>query len=449
LFEEHAAMDKIIKRDGRIVPFNREKITLAVLQAAVAVGGRDRNTAENVTDDVIMRLKSREHPTSCPTVEEIQDLVEKSLIERGHAKTAKAYIIYRYEHALKRAGKESLTYSSDNIPYKKLWLTLSWGVDVGCYSLRHIKQFIETGRFAELVDASETFYQRELNECVEMILNRIGDIKMIIISGPSSSGKTTTTIKLREILQKKGYSLVALNVDNYYHDLSSHPKDERGDYDYETPQAIDLELINLHLKDLLAEKTVQVPYYNFKTGNREGISKELSLGKRDILLIDSLHGMFEDMTMGIPEEKKFNLYIETLSQIKNKENRFIRWADIRMLRRMVRDMQFRNYSPRQTIAHWHYVRRSEIRYIVARIKQAHFILNSFLVYELPLMKHRLGDLFPRFIDEFSNDSEREDALDRAQRVNDMFGEITAWEDETAVPRNSLLREFIGGSGYSY
>jgi len=180
-----------------------------------------------------------------------------------------------------------------------------------------------------------------------------------------------------ERLKALGYSLVTLNVDNYYFDLKDQPRDPDGDYDYETPQAIDLVLINTHLKALLQGRMVQIPYYNFKTGNREGISEELSIGEKDILLIDSLHGMFQEMTDGIDEEKKFKLYIETLSQLKDSNGRFIRWADIRMLRRMVRDMQFRNYSPHQTLAHWHYVRRSELRYIISRLTEAHTIMNSF------------------------------------------------------------------------
>ncbi|MCK5093674.1 MAG: response regulator SirA, partial [Spirochaetes bacterium] len=267
--------------------------------------------------------------------------------------------------------------------------------------------------------------------------------------GPSSSGKTTTTIKIGERLKKDGYSLVTLNVDNYYFDLKDQLRDTLGDYDYETPQAIDLELLSRHLRALLAGETVQIPYYNFKTGNREGISKEMVLGEKDILLIDSLHGMFEEMTAGIDEGKKFKLYIETLSQVKDSEGRFIRWADIRMLRRMVRDMQYRNYSPKQTLAHWHYVRRSELRYIISRISKAHFIVNSFLPYELPLMKHRLGGFFPQFINELKDCQDREDAFRRAQRVQGIFNEIPAWADESVVPKSSLLREFIGGSGYSY
>ncbi len=442
-------IDKIIKRDGRAVPFEKEKIIMAVLTAAIAVGGRDRQTAEKVTDDVLARLEPREHPESYPTVEEVQDIVEKSLIERGHARTAKAFIIYRYEHALKREGKESLTYSSENIPYKKLWLALSWGVDNECVLLSHIKKIIEEGRFGELVRVSEEFYQGELNNATRAIMERINELKIIIVSGPSSSGKTTTTTKVGDYLKKQGYSLVTLNVDNYYFDLKDQPQDTNGDYDYETPQAIDLELLSRHMRDLLNGETVRIPYYNFKTGNREGISRELSLGEKDILLIDSLHGMFEEMTGGIDEQKKIKLYIETLSQLKDTNGRFVRWADIRMMRRMVRDMQYRNYSPRQTLTHWHYVRRSELRYIISRISQADVIVNSFFPYELPIMKHRLGQYFPGFYDEFKDDIDRDDAFQRSRRVQEIFREIPAWADESLVPDDSLLREFLGGSCYSY
>jgi uridine kinase len=242
---------------------------------------------------------------------------------------------------------------------------------------------------------------------------------------------------------------VTLNVDHYLYDLESHPRDTTGDYDFETPQALDLELIRRHLAELLDGRKVAVPLYNFKTGRREGVSREMQLAEREIILIDSLHGLFEGMTGQVPEAAKFKLYIETLSQLQGRDGRFIRWADVRMLRRMVRDMQFRSYNPRQTIAHWHYVRRSELRYIVARSKEANAIVNSFLPYELPIMKHRLADRFPAFIEEFKGNREREDAYERAVRVSEIFDQIPAWNDETVVAPRALLREFIGGSEYEY
>ncbi len=440
---------RIVKRDGRIVPFDKEKIVFAILQAAVAVGGRDRRTAEAVAGDVLTLLDGRDCRGSVPTVEEVQDLVEKCLIERGHAKTAKAYIVYRYEHALKRAGKSSLTYSRDNVPYRKLWQALSWAVDNECVTTDQLRSIFDRGQYSSLVQKSETFYAEEVLNAFSKIEERLSEIKLIIIAGPSASGKTTTTIKLEEKLKSLGYSLVALNIDNYFFDLDRHPKDSHGDYDFETPQAIDLKLVNKHLAALVRGETVSVPNYDFKTGKRNGTAGEMTLPKNGIILIDSLHGLFEEMTAGIPDERKFRLYIETLSQVKDREMNFIRWSDVRMCRRMVRDMQYRNYDPLTTVKHWHHVRRAELRYIVSKISTVDVIVNSYLAYEFPVMKKRLSGLLPRYLEELKGSIQTEDAFERVRRISGLFAQIPEWEDEETIARDSLLREFIGGSMYQY
>ena len=438
----------IVKRDGRVVPFDPEKITFAVLRAAVAVGGRDRETAEEVTRDVVKRLKaSHREGDDHPTVEEAQDAVEKVLIERGHARTAKAYIVYRYEHALKRAGRESLTYSSENIPYRKLWEALSWAVDNDCHTLAGIRAYVEEGRYRELVEVSEAFYAREIESARELLADRIDDVRVMIIAGPSSSGKTTTTLKVAESIPDR--RLVPLNVDNYFFDLETHPTDSRGDYDFETPQALDIDLLNDHLRRMLAGESVDIPFYNFKTGNREGVAETLRLEPKDIILIDSLHGFYDAMTESVPEAQKFKLYIETLAQVKDDDTRFIRWTDVRMLRRMVRDMQFRNYNPEQTLRHWYLVRRAELRYIVSRLKKAEVIVNSFMPSELPVMKGRLERRFPEFVEHLAGDEEKRDARERAERIMDLFAQVPSIPNENEIPANSLLREFIGGSSYDY
>ncbi|MFO8064743.1 MAG: ATP cone domain-containing protein [Spirochaetota bacterium] len=450
-------IDKIVKRDGRVVPFNKDKIAFAVLQAAVAVGGRDKKTAEGIADKVVELLESRRVPPdpsrpqadSYPTVEEVQDAVEKVLIEEGHARTAKAYIVYRYEHTLKRRGRESLTYSKDNIPYKKLWETLSWGVDTDCYSLERIRAYAERGRFRDLIEHSERFYRREIAQAQSALASRLDEVRVVIVSGPSSSGKTTTTIKLSEQLSKEGKRFVPINVDNYFFDLETHPQDPNGDYDFETPQALDMELLNQHLSALLDGRSVDIPFYNFKTGRREGVCETVSLGPDDIVLIDSLHGFFEPMTESVPDDKKFKLYIETLAQVKDDNARFVRWADVRMLRRMVRDMQFRNYVPRQTLHHWYLVRRSELRYIIARLQSADVIVNSFMPSELPLMKHRLSGVLPELVSEIEGDEEKGDAYDRGTRVLELFSMLPDVDGEDLLPGDSLLREFLGGSVYTY
>jgi uridine kinase len=438
----------IVKRDGRVVPFDPEKITFAVLRAAVAVGGRDRGIAEAISREVVARLEAQHSGgDDHPTVEEVQDAVEKVLIERGHARTAKAYIVYRYEHTLKRAGRESLTYSSENIPYRKLWEALSWAVDNKCHTLAGIREYVEDGRYRELVEISEAFYAREIDSACSLLADRLDDVRVMIIAGPSSSGKTTTTLKIAESIPDR--RLVPINVDNYFFDLETHPKDSRGDYDFETPQALDIDLLNDHLRRLLAGESVEIPWYNFRTGNREGVAQTLALEPNDILLIDSLHGFYDAMTESIPEERKFKLYIETLAQVKDEQNRFIRWTDVRMLRRMVRDMQFRNYNPEQTLRHWYLVRRAELRYIVSRLKKAEVIVNSFMPSELPVMKSRLERHFPEFVEHLAGDEEKRDARERAQRIITLFDQVPPVPTEDAVPATSLLREFIGGSSYDY
>jgi uridine kinase len=442
-------IEMIITRDGRAVPFDKQKIVSAIYRAAVACGGRDREESERVASDVMAMLEARRDPRSFPAVEEVQDLVEKALIERGHARTAKAYIVYRYEHALKRAGKESLTYSAENIPYRKLWEALSWATDHSCVTVSQLAGIVDGGRIADLVEAAEAYYENELEAVVQRILERREELRIIVIAGPSSSGKTTTTIRIREKLASAGVPTVPLAVDNYFFDLDAHPRIGADDYDFETPQALDLALIDEHLRALIEGKAVDVPAYNFRTGRREGTSARLRLAPKETLLIDSLHGLFPDMTKSVAEEKKYRVYIETLSQLKDSASRYVRWADVRMLRRVVRDTLFRNYSARQTIRHWHLVRRSELRYIVPELRRAHAIVNSYLPYELPVMKARVAPLLPSLIDEFGRDAERQDAFERAVRVKALFDEMPAIGDDAIVPRFSVLREFIGGSGYEY
>ncbi|MDR1316596.1 MAG: hypothetical protein LBK13_06950 [Spirochaetales bacterium] len=449
-------IETIVKRDGRLVPFDPRKITFAIVRAAVAVGGRDQELAARVAESVVAELERRREQAVAenlcpppPSVEEVQDTVEKMLIEGGHAKTAKAYILYRYEHSLKRSKKESLTYSSENVPYRKLWEALSWALDKRCYSLSQLAQAVQENRLPELAATCENFYAREIQALIENLPENLDSLRLLIIAGPSSSGKTTTTIKIAQALKERGKRLVPINADNYFFDRDTHPKDPFGDYDFEMPQALDLALLNDHLRKLIAGNTVDIPRYNFKTGHRDGFCETLRLAPGDIILVDSLHGLYEPLSESVPAEAKYKIYIETLAQMKDSAGAFIRWTDVRMMRRMVRDMQFRGASPRQTLLHWYLVRRSELRYIVPRLRFASAIVNSFMPYELLFLKARLAPYFPGFIEELSSSPDRGDALARAERIQNLFSQIPDWNDESIVPPESLLREFIGGSSYQY
>jgi len=452
---------RVIKRTGAIVPFNKERIVNAIYRAAVAVGGRDRSTAEDLADQVVAMLEKTTPPGQppvgasaptgrCPTVEEIQDVVEKVLIENGHARTAKHYILYREERARRRRERaERSARPYENIPWRKIWEVLDWAVDHNLHTFERLNTRIARGGFAEIVRETDRAYNEDITTASEVIRERRDAIKIVIIAGPSSSGKTTTTTKLSHLLGKMGLSLVPLTVDNYFFDLELHPRDEFGDYDFETPQALDLEMINEHLKRLIAGEEVLIPFYDFKTGKRHEDHTPMRVEQDEVILIDSLHGLFPDMMQGVDHEIIFKLYIEPLLQMKGPDGRFVRWTDLRLMRRMVRDAIHRAYDPQQTLEHWHYVRSSELRNIIPYINTTDYIVNSGLPYELPIMRARLFARFEKWVELYQDDPLHTDALMRAERVHRLLSAITPVEDDSAIPPDSLLREFIGGSCYEY
>jgi len=443
------SIEQIIKRDGTRAAYDRDRIATAVFNAAASVGGENREESEQLAVLVEKRLEEM-YGSEAPTVEDIQDLVETVLVEEGHVNTSRAYISYRGRRARRRESRaDQAAATFNNIPYKKIYNVLRWNLDHGCESVEGLNRIIADDRFPELVAACEKRYFGECRAVAENILAHSGDVRMIIVAGPSSSGKTTTTTKIMESLHREGWSLKAINIDHYFFNLEDHPKDEFGDYDYETPQALDLELINRHLGHLLAGETIRTPNYDFKTGRRTLDVHELSLAPDEMLLIDSLHGLTPAMTEGIPAHKKFRLYIETLGQLRSASGEFMRWADHRLMRRMIRDSWHRNHAPEETITHWHYVRKSELQHIIPFNDSVDFLVNSAMPYEIPILKNKLFPCFAAAMEQFKSNPKRQDAYIRARRVFDLLDPLTDWADDSIVPGKSLFREFIGGSEYTY
>lgn len=440
----------VIKRSGVKVPFTSRRISNAIYRAVVAVGGRNRETAEQLAKEVISYLEKTLPDGEIPTVEHIQDATEKTLIENGHAKVAKAYILYRDERARMRNRRNSQTIRpSGNIPWAKIWQVLDWAVSHDLHTIEKYNQRLANGELQQITSESEIFYEEDIKTAAQMICERRDELKIVLVSGPSSSGKTTTTIKIGQTLKQQGLSLVALNIDNYFLNLDQHPKDEFGDYDFETPQALDLALINEHLEHLIRGEEVILPIYDFKSGKRKENGTPMKIGKDDIILIDSLHGLYPPMTEKIKNENKFKLYLEPLLQMKDKNGNYIRWTDIRLLRRILRDYAYRAYDPEKTLTHWHYVRTSEKRNIIPNHSNADFIINSAMPYELSIYKPKLKSYFQKWIKSFKDNPLREDAYERAYRVNSLLKEISEIEDDSFVPSDSVIREFIGGSSLDY
>ncbi|MBK7379098.1 MAG: response regulator SirA [Ignavibacteriales bacterium] len=445
-----AEIKQVKKRSGVLVPFNKGRISNAIYRAAVAVGGRDKEKADELADEVIKLLTKDNSTFITPTIEEIQDAVEKVLIENGHAKVAKAFILYREEANKRReSSAEKASHPSENIPWAKLHRILDWSVTKNLFTIEQLNERIRLGEFSQIVHESESAYEEDINTAAEMITERSKDLKMVLITGPSSSGKTTTTLKLEQRLEKRGLHFLPLVVDNYFFDLEMHPKDEFGDYDFETPQALDLEMINDHLQKLCRGEQVVIPFYDFKTGTRYLNRTPIQLKENEILLIDSLHGLYPPMTTGINDQQKFKLYLEPLMQMKDNNGKFIRWTDIRLMRRMLRDWAFRAYNPQQTLEHWHYVRASELRNIIPYNNTADFIINSAMPYELPVYSHKLADKFIEWEENLKNNPLKDDAYQRALRVKNILASIKKVEDESAIPGDSVIREFIGGSTLNY
>ncbi len=444
-----SSIQRIVKRDGALAPYERERIANAILKATAAAGNANAKLANAMAEKVEAALLLTYGDSAMPSVEDIQDVVESVLIENRLTRIARLYIVYRHQRAMARAARACEFQVTDHVPYKIIYETLRWNMDHRCDSIPALNRLIARNRFPELVRAADERYAREVHAAAARILDRLDRIRIVIIAGPSSSGKTTTTHKLSEKLAAAGKGFKAINIDNYFFDLDRHPRDEFGDYDYEPPQALDMTLINRHLADLLAGRTVKTPRYSFKTGIRTLDAVPLTLKRNEILLIDSLHGLHEAMTAGIPKDAIFRLYIETLGQMRAADGSFLRWADNRLLRRMLRDKDHRNLKPVQTLAHWHYVRRSELRYIIPFLKHADSIVNSALPYELPVLKSQLYRTLSAAKNRFRDDPRRRDAHIRVNRICDLLRPLKPVRNDACIPADSLLREFIGGSRYRY
>jgi len=386
-----------------------------------------------------------------PCREYIMDMIEKTLKEIGETEIAESFMIFREgKNKIKKGEISKLQFTNNGIHYGVCRRTLEWNIENECENLFGLNNWV-CGRGGKdirtLIKLSEERFVNDVNETVKKILSRRNEIKMIIIAGPSCSNKTTTTVIIGKELSKVGLKLRQLNVDDYFKNLADQPKDEFGDYDFEMPEAIDIELLNENFKDLLKGKTVKKPHYNFKTGKRDSFTK-FHLEDDEILLIDCLHGLYRSLTRSVSADNKFSIYIESMNILRNIDGTYTRWADIRMMKRMIRDYQHRGYSMNKTLAHWPYVRKGELKHIIPYIFSTDAVINSGMPYELPVLKKVLESLMPdmAFVRQL-RDEGRLDPYVRGIRSLTLLDAVTAISDIALVPGASPLREFIGGSDY--
>jgi len=470
---------KVQKRNRALVRFDADRIRGAILRAAESIGGfqqdflpginerifqawgSDERIAEFLADTVVVCLNSDPHHLIAnfpPTIETIQDEVLHALRSYGFQNTADSYACYRWgRHWLREGALSPGQFAGNGLPLAQMEKTLAWNRERGCDTVAGLNEIVRAGKIKPLIEESLALYERSLDEAATKVMARLnaGDpLRMIWISGPSSSGKTTTTVKLTDRLRKHGLRFLMLNLDDYFWSLVEHPTDWINDRNYETPEAMDIQLLNQHLRELLEGGTVEKPIYSFREGRRIA-SKPIKLEKDHILLLDCLHGLYPPITEGINASAQFRLYIETqnvLYEGDGTSKRLTKLTDVRLLRRMLRDAQYRNHSPLLTVLHWHYVRAGELFSIIPLRGLADHSINGGFPFDLPLLKPFFSgsDGYLPKAEEFRPYSGFLDAEIRHNRVKTLLESIEGLDKDNAthytlVPGDAVVREFIGGS----
>ncbi|MGB2982755.1 MAG: hypothetical protein WBC63_02705 [Candidatus Bipolaricaulia bacterium] len=479
---------KIRKRSHALVSFDQGRMVRAIRRAADAVGGfgqdylqgindriftaggTENGIAEFLSDLVVVCLNSdpKHHVSNFPpTVEKIQDVMLHVLTSNGFTTVADAYTCFRWGHHWVRLGAISEDqFAGNGYPPEQMDPLTAWNHERDCDTVEGLNGIVRAGKLKELIDDSLGAYEKTLDEGAKAILDRAerdGDLRMIWISGPSSSGKTTTTVKLTERLEKAGLRFLMLNLDDYFWSLIEHPTDWIDDRNYETPEALDIQLLNEHLRALLDGEQIEKPIYSFKEGHRSG-SKPVRREKDQILLLDCLHGFYPPITEGIDPAASFRVYIEAMNPLyepnpmlplddaDRSDRRLTRFEDVRLLRRSLRDATHRNHPPLATLLHWHYVRAGELFSIIPLKGMADVVVNGGMPFDLPTMKGFFvgeGGLWPTAAD-LSNYPSFLDAHIRQRRVAHLLESIEGLSvDEVSdyglIPGDAVVREFIGGS----
>lgn len=337
------------------------------------------------------------------------------------------------------------TYSPDTIPeyveQKKLFAvfreTEEWGkiLDVGDAGAFNDK--VSTGEMGDMIRVCEALHEKKIARIADMISEKRDRIKVVLIAGPSSSGKTTFSKRLSIQLRVNGLKPYAISLDDYFLNREQTPRDENGDYDFESIYALDLKLFNEHLQKLLNGEEIMLPAFNFLTGQREIRGNTLKLTDDMILIAEGIHGLNETLTSSIKAENKFKIYISALTQLNIDNHNRIPTTDVRILRRVVRDNRTRGRNAEATLLSWQSVRRGEDKNIFPYQEEADIMFNSTLVYELGVLKKYAEPL----LREIKNTSR---AYSEAERLIRFLGYFMA-VDEEEIPQNSIIREFIGGS----
>ena len=314
---------------------------------------------------------------------------------------------------------------------------------IGVSNVGELNKVVEARRTADLINVAEALHEKYIAKISDEITARYhaGGARLVLIAGPSSSGKTTTTKRLAVQLMTNLLKPVMISLDNYFVDRAHTPRDEHGELDYESLYSIDLEQFNADLNDIIAGKEVELPNYNFETGTRQYKGEKVKLEDGAIILIEGIHGLNPELTAHIEERMKFRVYVSALTTLSIDDHNWVPTTDNRLLRRMIRDYKYRGTSALDTLRRWPSVRRGEERWIFPYQENADAMFNSSLLFELGVMK----DLGEEILNTVPEDVAEYSQAYRLRKFLSYFRSIPS----NLIPPTSLLREFLGGSSFHY
>ncbi|MBE6051029.1 MAG: nucleoside kinase [Clostridium sp.] len=354
----------------------------------------------------------------------------------------KAFDVIKYAHGfvLRNPQSTDITKLHEFVEQKRLagifYETKEWLRILGIGEVESLNNKVLNGKLKDVILVSEALHEKKIAQIADKIVLK-KDIKVVLIAGPSSSGKTTFANRLGIQLRVNGLKPIPISLDDYFLNREDTPRDEDGNYDFETVNAIDLKLFNKNLNELLQGKEVEIPSYNFKTGKREWVNHKIKLPDNGVLIVEGIHGLNPILTSEVNDENKFKIYISALTQLSLDNHNRIATTDVRKIRRIVRDFLSRGYGAEETLAMWPSIKRGEKKNIFVYQEEADVMFNSTLVYELSVLKKYA-------LEELNKIEKGSPVYNEAVRLKSFLNFFKEIEFED-VPDNSILREFIGGS----
>lgn len=321
---------------------------------------------------------------------------------------------------------------------------LRWNYIMGLSNVGDFNFACQKGHATDLINIAEALQEKKIAQIADDIYNRGKNgnrVKLVLISGPSSSGKTTFSKRLSVQLMTNGLHPYPISLDNYFVEREQTPKDENGNYDYESLHALDLELFNSHLRALLRGEEVELPRFNFTTGKKEYNGDKVRIDDHMVLIMEGIHGLNPELTPQIPDTSKYKIYVSALTTISLDDHNWIPTTDNRLLRRIIRDYNYRGYSAQETISRWNSVRTGEDKWIFPFQENADVMFNSALLFEFAVLRSHAEPILnsvPRNCPEYAE----------AYRLLKFIKYFTPVQDKE-IPFTSLLREFLGGSSFKY